>query len=190
MVLNKEDMNIGLSIYLKLFLNYLQMVSIIQSLELNWPFYVRNYLNLYSNIGGVSTQIISFDCLLQNYKIKIEPVYIQTLLTLFLPFGIFFITLAILLLLFIVKRRSQLIRFIVTIVVVSIFLQPPIIKALFDNLICKQIENNQVLQIDMTIDCNSDGHYKWVFIRKNYKNIFYLLFRQELLFTHLWLIGS
>ena len=56
----------GVSVYLKILLNYLQMISIIESLQLKWPIYVQNYLNVYANIGGVSTEVLSLDCFLQD----------------------------------------------------------------------------------------------------------------------------
>jgi len=160
------DVKKGMSVYLKILMNYLQMVSIIQSLDLQWPFYVQNYLNVYSNIGGVSTQILSFDCLLQDYNINTKSIYIQTVLTIFLPYGVFLISMFILGLIYLYKRKSQLIRFIVIVIVVSIFLQPSIIKVLFDNLTCETIENSSYLVANMLINCNDEDKKTWVISKK------------------------
>lgn len=138
------------------------MISIIQSLELKWPFYVKNYMNVYSNIGGVSTQLISFDCLLQDYQIDTEAIYIQTILTIFLPILIMAISLMFLGIFLLKTHRSQKIRLIVIFIVISIFLQPSTLKLLFDNLTCKEIESVLYLKSNMAIECNSDSHQKWV----------------------------
>ena len=151
-----------MSVYLKILLNYLQMISIIRSLELKWPFYVGNYLNIYANFGGVSTQILSFDCLLQDNNIETESIYIQTILAVSLPFAIFLISILALLILYLKNKKTQKTRFIVVVIVVSIFLQPSIIKTLFENLTCKEIEDSSFLQIDMIIDCNSESKKLWV----------------------------
>jgi len=159
---NKEIKR-ALSIYLKLFLNYIQMISIIQSLQLNWPFYVGNYLNIYSNIGGATTQILSFDCLVQDHNIKTEMIYIQTVVLLSIPFTIILVTFLILAIVYLLKRSSQIIRMIVVFVVVSIFLQPAIIQNLFDNITCTNLDNINVLQANMNIECDTDSHQNWVF---------------------------
>lgn len=152
----------GASIFLKIFLNYLQMISIIQSLELKWPFYVRNYMNVYSNIGGVSTQLLSFDCLLQDYEITTKTIYVQTIIALIIPVIIMIISFIVLAALSIKTKKSQQIRLTVIFIVVSIFVQPSIIKSLFDNLSCKEIEGNKYLKANLSINCNSDSHVKWV----------------------------
>ena len=153
------------------------MVSIIQGMELKWPFYVRNYLNVYSNVGGVSTQILSFDCLLQDYNITTESIYIQTVLTLILPFAIFFISMISLFLIFLRTKKTktqQNIRFIVIVIVVSIFLQPSIIKVLFDNLTCEKIEDSNYLKINLLINCDSSYQNEWVKHKISYKILHFI----------------
>lgn len=156
------DTKKGLSVYLKVLLNYLQMISIIQSLELKWPFYVRNFLNVYSNIGGVSNQILSVDCLLQHYNIQTESIYIQTVLTLIIPFAIFCVSMIILWVIYMKNKKPQTIRFIVIVIVVSIFLQPSIIKSLFDNITWEEIDGVSYLKADLLIDCDTNSQKEWV----------------------------
>ena len=160
---NDADIKIALSIYMKILLNYIQMISIIQSFNLQWPSYVESYLEIFTKMGGVSTQVISPDCLLQDYNIDVENIYIQTALILLLPFGIFLIAYIILTLSYLMRKKNRGFRFIVIIIVVSIFVQPAVIKSLFNNLKCKKIENHQYLYANMMIDCNSESHLRWVF---------------------------
>lgn len=147
---------------MKIFLNYLQMIAIIQGLELKWPFYVRNYLNIYSNIGGVSTQFLSFECLLQDYSIKNEPIYIKTIAVLTIPLITIIISLLFLIAIYLKKGKKQTIRFIVIFIVVSIFVQPSIIRVLFNNITCKDLEGEKYLNSNLLINCNSKSHLNWV----------------------------
>lgn len=158
-----QQLKKGLSIYMKILLNYLQMITIVQSFELKWPFYVRNYLNAFSTVGGgISTQVISIDCLLNDYDLSIVPLYGQTFILSVLPFVIYISAAVVLFVITIFKRKNQGIRFVVVVIVVSVFLQPSIIKILFDNLSCKTIDQNSYLTQDMSIECDSDSHMTWV----------------------------
>ena len=166
---NNEDSDIfdikkGVTIYLKILLNYLQLISIIHSFDLKWPFYVKEYLNIYSSAGNLSDQAISFECLLFDYEISIKPVYFQTCFTILIPFTTYllaFILLFLKLVLFHKKRRELNTKFVVIVIVSSIFLQPNIIKVLYKNLICKKIDDDYLLTHNYSINCNSDSHSKW-----------------------------
>lgn len=160
-----QQLRKGLSIYMKILLNYLQMITIIQGFELKWPFYVRNYLNAFSTVGGgISTQVISIDCLLHDYNLDIVALYGQTLILSVLPFVIYIAAAVVLLMISIFKKKNQGIRFVVVVIVVSVFLQPSIIKILFDNLSCKSIDKHSYLTQDMSIECDSDSHRTWVIL--------------------------
>ena len=152
-----------LSIYLKILLNYLQMLSIMQAFELKWPFYVRNYLNFFSSVGGgISAQAISVDCLLEDYHLDIVSLYAQTVVISILPFFVYVVTLTILGFIYFKTKKSQTIRLVVIVIVVSIFLQPSILKMLFDNLQCKNIENSSFLIQNMAVSCDEDSYTSWV----------------------------
>ena len=162
---NKEDdmfdMKKGVSIYLKIMLNYIQSISIIQSLELKWPYYVKSYMNVYSNAGSVSTQVISLDCMVNDYNINVETIYAETVFSIILPFFCFFISFVALSTVYLIRKKSQKIRFIVIVIVGSIFLQPTILKILFKNLVCKKINEISYLSANLKIKCDSDSHVNW-----------------------------
>jgi len=50
------------SIYFKIFLNYVQVTTLANGLEIDWPRLVQYILNIQVNLGNV-TQFISLDCL-------------------------------------------------------------------------------------------------------------------------------
>ena len=159
----RKSKNKNMSIYLKILLNYLQMISIMQGFQLKWPFYVRNYLNFFSSVGGgISAQAISVDCLMEDYQLDVVALYAQTLVISILPFFVYLVTLSILAFFYYKTKKSQNIRLVVVVIVVSIFMQPTILKMLFQNLQCKNIENDSYLIQDMQISCNESSHLSWV----------------------------
>lgn len=163
-VFNKFDAKVGIAIYLKIFLNYLQMISIIRTFDLKWPSYVNNYLNIFSFFGGVSSDIISVDCLLYAYNKMLKNIYINTLFMISFPFALIFLSGFFILLNFLYSGKFHKIRLVVIIIIISIFLQPLNIQVLFDNLKCLEINKSLLLEANMSIDCQSEEHQKWVFI--------------------------
>ena len=157
------DIKKATSIYLKILVNYLQLIVIIQNLEIKWPSHVKNYFNFYENFGTVSTQGISFDCILKDYDYNIETIYVETIFDTLLP-GITLIFAGSILTVFHIynKKSNQTIRFIVIMIVSSIYLQPAIIKILYANLVCKTIDNASFLKVNLSINCNTDTRNKWL----------------------------
>lgn len=137
------------------------MIAIIQSLNLHWPFYVKTYIEAYSNMGNLSTQIMSFDCLLNDYEINVKIIYAKTLVSTLLPFVIFMVCLLALMIVQLKSKKSQKTRIVVIIIIVSIFLQPGIIKVLFENLNCREIDKESLLEKYLDIGCNADGQKQW-----------------------------
>ena len=141
---------------MKILLNYSQMISIIQSFDLKWPFEVKDLFNVYSNAGGVSPSVVSVDCLVQDANLQTEPIYIQTFVFYLVPVLVFVIAFLILSVVYYMNHKSQKIRFVVVIIVTCIFLQPTLVKLLFDNLICKNIDGQSFLQKMLALNCNGE----------------------------------
>lgn len=150
----------NVSIYIKILLNYLQTISIVKSLDLKWPTWMYNYLSSFSTVGNFS-QEISFQCDLYNFHIKLEEIYFKTIFICILPIFIFISSGAILLAIYLWQKKSQFARFVVIIIVSSIFLQPNIVNILLDSLICKEIENESLLKFDLHFDCYEESFLFW-----------------------------
>ena len=65
---SKEDnfftIDVAFSVYLKIFINYLQMIASFSQLDLSLPSYIQDYLDISSVFGSVPTQFMSIDCLI------------------------------------------------------------------------------------------------------------------------------
>ena len=155
----------SMSLNLKILMNYIQIITIMQEFELKWPFYVRNYLKFFASMGGgLSPQVISFDCVFDDYNVDMNSLYAQTFVMSLLPLAIYVIAGVVLLVFLFITRNPQMIRFIVVVIVVSLFLQPSIINTLFQNLSCRQIDNGNYLSKNLNISCDSDSYKNWVLI--------------------------
>lgn len=153
----------GASIYLKILMNYLQIIAIIQSIDLRWPYYAKDFLKANSQITNFTNELLSFDCIIYDYDIQQQPIHIKALIGVMLPIIMFFAILNIFLLnYFFQNRKSQKNRIIMSLVVICIFLQPSILKQLFDNLNCKQIGTENFLSKQMNLKCNEESHQRWV----------------------------
>lgn len=60
--MNEHDQINFRSIYFKIFLNYVQVTTLANGLEIDWPRLVQYILNIQVNLGNV-TRFISLDCL-------------------------------------------------------------------------------------------------------------------------------
>lgn len=147
-------------------------MSIIQSLELKWPALIKDNLNNVSTAGNFS-QGISFQCNLYNFDIQLEEIYFKTIFISILPFILVFTTGAILFAIKMSKRKPQFIRFVVILIVSSIFWQPNIIKISFDSLKCEEVDGELFLKANLNISCNSDKYFLWYCVINFNLNLFF-----------------
>ena len=162
---SRISLNTGksLSIYLKIWINYSQMISIIYNLNLKWPYYVGNYLNVNGNLGSISTQILSLDCLISDYKLNIRAIYLKavTNITVYVIFvsvaGIFFFFRK-----FVLRKKNQLYKYIILIIALSIMIQPNSIKETSDIFSCQPILERSYLIQQMSVECYTNSHMDWV----------------------------
>ena len=153
----------GISLYLKILINHFQIVAIIHELDIKWPFYVEEYLNILSNIGYVSSNF-SFECVFNLLNIDLDDMYIETLMILLIPLFLIIIAAIIILTYGIIKNKSQNIKLIIMIIVVHMLLQPSILKKLLDNINCRSINGIYRLVDNLAIECESDEHSLWVYL--------------------------
>ena len=62
--ITKENEN-TMSVSFKIFMNYLQMIAIVSSFDMKWPFYTRNFF-AYQGVGSYSSDFFSLECLVKR----------------------------------------------------------------------------------------------------------------------------
>ena len=154
-----------ISIYIKLFINYMQMNSLIATMNISWPSYIRSYLGAQQMLGDVQLHLFSVSCLLQD--IDISSVYLSRLtLILILPAVLIVLAVGTCLLLAACKVTSSVMNKAVTSAVVTLFvLHLTITKTLFSAFSCIEVLPGQYwLSADLSIRCWGKLHIEKVVI--------------------------
>ena len=139
------------------------MIAIIHSLELKWPFYVTTYLRVSGNIGTVSTQLFSLDCLISDYDLNIEVIYLKALSNILIYVGFIFGAASILIIKHVFnKKKDETSKLIILVIVISILIQPNSIKDTSDIFNCQSISDKNYLIQEMKVECFTPDHTRWV----------------------------
>lgn len=140
------------------------MIAIVHNLELKWPYYVSTFLSLTGNIASVSTQLISLECLITDYGLEINALYLKFIATISIYFGFLIIAFSILMLKKYLTSKKTNIKnqFIIIAIVVSIMIQPNSLKEISDIYNCQKIEDKSYLNSEMSVECYTQDHYTWV----------------------------
>ena len=152
-----------IQIYLKIIINYLQVLSIINSYEMKWPSNVSIFMKYYSSFSMTSS-FMSLDCIFYEYNINFEPLYIETMIIIATPFCISLGGFTIMCFFYYKKRKSQKIRFVAMYIAINALLQPAVVSKLLENFKCRMINNTCYLLANANIDYNSHFHQKWVIL--------------------------
>ena len=62
--------NGDVSILLRILTNYFQVITITSYFNLNWPIEMQKFYNIFSQVGQVSNNIVSLDCLIKDNVIR------------------------------------------------------------------------------------------------------------------------
>lgn len=147
--------------YIKIFTNYLQMVVVSASLNLNWPDFAKTFLNSQEMAGGLAEQMFSFECLFQDTSTS-QVFYTKLRTYAVLPLALFLLTLLTWGLLLWCKKVDRLARKIVASIVIILFiLHPSLTKAMFSLFACMDLGDGQLWLInDLSITCWEQSHVK------------------------------
>ena len=152
------------------------MIAITHSMDLKWPFYVDNYLNISTQFGSPG-DVISLDCVLKDENVAMPSIHVKALIAVIFPFAIMTFIVIALILLNVIKKKSQKNRAFISFIVMSIFLQPTILQILFDNLNYTTINNVQYLTKNLMIRYDDEEHRRWVLIDILLNSKYFLLIR-------------
>ena len=176
---NESDANSKfLGICFKILLNYMQMIGIIASFDMKWPFYTRGFFSIQSGIGSLSTQFFSLDCLakgklffliyfdqmwiLEN-SLNIDIVYVKVLFASLLPFAILILNMiywGTKKCFFHTKNTFNLFFF--TSIIIQFFLQPTVIKEITNPLLCSSIDGKLFMRKALDFSCEDSTYNTWV----------------------------
>ena len=150
------------AIYVKIFTNYIQMVVVAASLNMNWPGFVSLFLNGQETVGSVTDQLFSFECLGQEF-FTMEGIFYKKIIG-YVVLPVLLLLLAVVLWGFVklVTKMKAIPHKVVTSMVIIVFvLHPSLTKITFSIFSCSELLPHQYWLItDMSIRCWDLPHLK------------------------------
>ena len=162
------------AILVRILVNYLQMIALIEEVPIAWPSALKNALSISAKLSFAKGLAISTDCFLQlGRKItNIREVFLSTSLTVLTP--LVFILLSVLFWIIYFKLRGREVirnknfsnQAIATIVIICFNLQPNIIKSCFELFRCINLYRTDTpvnfLTSDYDLQCWTSEHMLWI----------------------------
>ncbi|CAG9324285.1 unnamed protein product [Blepharisma stoltei] len=150
------------SIYIKIFWNYLQIMIIIATFSLNWPYEAVQLFYIQTCMDYIGAQLYSADCFLQSLYSKNDVYYYKILITSLTPFSLAFICLLLWLIIYAIKKKNLkefLDDYLSTFTVILFLIHPSITNIMFSIFSCKEVNSGEYwLYADLGIRC-WDGHH-------------------------------
>lgn len=152
--------------YLKIFVNYAQMVVVAAGLNVNWPGFVSVFLSGQETVGSVAEQLFSYECLAQEFSTTENMFYRKIAAATALP-GLLFLG-AILIWLglrFCTQMKSLLNKSVASLVMILFMLHPSITKSTFAIFACTEIKRDQFwVTADMSLRCWEFEHVRFILV--------------------------
>jgi predicted outer membrane repeat protein len=144
-----------LSIYLKILLNYVQLVLLTTTFNLDWPSQVLALFTVQQTAGGVSDNVVSLDCVVgeSSYLLMLTFLSLLPIVVLFLA-GIVWFALKRL-------RNTQNAgsKCVMTFIVLLFLIHPNLVKRNFSMFDCVEVEDGEYwLQAELSIRCWEGAH--------------------------------
>ena len=155
------------SIFIKILLNYIQLVMLTASFQLQWPRYAEELFKVQQSAGSITEQIFSVDCFLDSSeddsqaKTVRSKLIMMSVLPMILLAGsvLFWMPFALIL-----RKPAYLKNELATTMVILFFLiHPSMIKFMFDYFNCKELDAGQLwMNSYLNIPCWDSVYYKYV----------------------------
>jgi hypothetical protein len=151
------------TILIKILMNYIQVISIVSSFNLDWPDFALQYLHIQQAAGSLSQQSFSLDCFISaKYDHTNTQVYFdKILLYLLIPIALILICLFLWGIVSLIKLDYKYIRnhFTGSVVIVLFILHTIIINITLSPFSCKEIDNiGDWLNDNLSIKCWEGTH--------------------------------
>lgn len=150
-----------LAIFLKIMLNYVQMIMVASSLNINWPNFVAKFLRGQQTAGNAADQLMSIECILkqmsqQNVYYTNLAVYVATPGAMMALCLVFWACAS-----WKVERAAQ--KLVATLVLVIFVLHTSLTKALFSIFTCRELLPGQFwLVSNLAIRCWDREHVQGI----------------------------
>lgn len=148
-----------LAIYLKILLNYVQMVMVASSLNMRWPVYVQSFLRGQQTAGNAADQLLSVDCLLKELS-PMKTFYSNLVLYVALPaaaMGLCALWWGIAVVLWRIEQVRR--KFVGSLVLIIFVVHTSLTKILFSAFACRELLPGEFwLSANLAIRCWDEEH--------------------------------
>jgi hypothetical protein len=156
------------SIYIKIMLNYLQLVMLTSTFQMKWPGYMKQLFSIQNSAGNITEQIFAVDCFFSgSIESQANAVRMKLIGMALAPFAILCCSLVIWLPVALLRRRVNYLanEMLATIVICFFLVHPSIVKFVFGFMYCRELDPGQFWQNDyLNIPCWDTTHYRYVLI--------------------------
>jgi hypothetical protein len=156
-------------IYIKIFLNYLQLVMLTTSINFNWAEISKDFISIQQFVGSISEQIFSYDCLLSDYHNTLSPqdiYFLKQVFIVLLPIIIICIAIIIFGTLAMAHFTSKYIKddLIATVIILLFLIHPNIVEHLFSTFSCTELEPGEYwIRKNYDIRCWDNEHTYYIY---------------------------
>lgn len=157
-----------LKVHYKILINYIQLSTIILTINLEWADMITRLFEIYGFVGDTTKQLFSHDCLVHDIHSGTHVFYIKLYAVIIYPFIIFLITAMLFCGISIYTKSAYYIKGpMVSALTILLFLaHPNVVSLLMDAFDCIEINENEYwVKNYMDIECWGKEHYNFtVFI--------------------------
>lgn len=154
------------SIYLKIFVNYLQLVSVTASFDLDWPVNISQLLDSQKSAGNISEEIFSLECFQSGEENKQEAFFMKLIVVSCIPILILMSSTLIWTLLALCYSRWTYLKYqmVNSLAVAFFMMHPNIFHVAMNYLNCREIDPGEFwLSSYLTIRCWNGSHSRYAF---------------------------
>lgn len=149
------------SVYIKILTNYLQLVLLVSSFNLNWPSLVKSLLSTQETAGSATEQLFSFDCYLDGNFTGTDVFYQKLVIVGVLPVVIVVLAVMYWGPVALCRQNSNVLKsqLVSTIIVLLFLAHPSIVQTMFKAFSCMEIDPDETwLLEDLALKCWNTDH--------------------------------
>ncbi|KAL4459678.1 hypothetical protein ABPG73_002212 [Tetrahymena malaccensis] len=160
MATKEEELNKNLSVYLKILMNYFQLVIIIKNFQINIPLPLINLPQTISR--PVDHAVNTLDCWVKDWRTDLPYVYFRLIIACIVP-AIYFVFSMILYFFYMFLKKQKPKKYILTSSIIFLFLyvQPDMIERTVSVIACRQIGNQDYMLGDLLFLCHTPEYKKY-----------------------------
>ncbi|CAD8145257.1 unnamed protein product [Paramecium pentaurelia] len=158
---NKKN-QIAVSTFLKIFINYFQLLFVVSTFQLPIPYQITILLGFMGNPVRVISY--SLDCSLVD-KIAIDIIYLRMIQQILYPFiYLFIMSTSYLIYTIYHKNKINFSYFYIAISYLVLYYSPQILSSLINLMSFRSISNINWVQADVSFQYDTHKHYQWIYI--------------------------